>query len=139
MAPCTRRQFQLLVAGVATHVGLGCGRGTPTVSPLDRRIELPFARFSALAQPGGGVVVAVSGSFPVAVVRTDEHAAVALSATCTHVGCLLDYDKSPPHLHCACHGANFALDGAVLNGPTTVPLPTYAATVRPDAIAVDLS
>jgi Rieske Fe-S protein len=37
------------------------------------------------------------------------------------------------------HNANFDLSGAVLGGPTMIPLPVYAASVGPDAITVDLS
>jgi cytochrome b6-f complex iron-sulfur subunit len=72
-------------------------------------------------------------------VRTGDATAVALSATCTHAGCLLRYEASPSQLHCDCHGANFDLTGAVLRGPAIIPIPEYAATPGADAISVDLS
>jgi len=90
-----------------------------------------------LAAPGGSAVVDVQNGFPIAVVRTGDATAVALSATCTHAGCIVD--ASAGGLHCPCHDADFDLTGAVLRGPTTIPLPVYAATPGSNGIVVDLS
>ena len=109
------------------------------MTPNGNQVTLSFAQFPALTSVGGGVVVAVQGGFPIAVVRTGDATAVALSATCTHAGCTLDFAAAQEQLHCNCHNANFSLSGAVLNGPTMIPLPVYAATPGSDAIVVDLS
>lgn len=128
-----------LLAGAAAGLCAGCGAARPTLTPAGERVTLTFAAFPALADVGGSAVVDVSGRAPIAVVRTDAGAAVALSATCTHVGCILRYDAARAQLHCDCHDADFALDGSVLGGPTTVPLPTYAAMLAADGIIVDLT
>lgn len=141
MGGCTRREFNALLIGT-TAAGLfgGCTNMTTTpVAPSGKQVFLAFAQFPALAAAGGAAIVDVDGQFPIAVVRTTDAAAVALSATCTHQGCLVDYEPSVTHLHCPCHGAEFTLEGAVIGGPTTVPLPSYAATVQPDGINVDLT
>ena len=135
----SRREFTALLAGAAAGLCAGCGAATTTLTPTDSQVTLRYADFPALAQVGGGAIIDVAGRAPIAVVRTGDSDAAALSATCTHVGCLLEYEAGRAQLHCNCHGADFTLDGTVLGGPTTVPLPTYAATVQPDAIVVDLS
>jgi cytochrome b6-f complex iron-sulfur subunit len=138
MSGCTRRLFNLALCGATAEL-LACGSSLPVVTPSGNRLTLTYAQFPALATAGGGVVVEVQGGFPLAVVRTGDATAVALSATCTHAGCTLQYEANRSLVHCNCHNADFDLGGAVLRGPTTIPLPLYAATTGSDAIVVDLS
>lgn len=136
MAGCTRRTFNLVLCGAAVEL-VACGSSAPSVTPAGNQVTLGFAQFPALMAAGGAVVVDVKDKFPIAVVRTGGATATALSATCTHAGCIVDASSSA--LHCPCHNADFDLTGAVLRGPTVIPLPVYAATVGSDAIVVDLS
>jgi cytochrome b6-f complex iron-sulfur subunit len=139
MSGCTRRQFHRFVAGTAAGLW-ACGTSSATVAPTGGTVTLSFAQFPALGSPGGSVVVNVQGAFPLAVVRTGDLSAVALSATCTHQFCLMSFDAGRNTLHCPCHDADFDLTtGAVLRGPPPVPVPVYTATVQPDAIVVSLS
>ena len=46
----------------------------------------------------------------------------AVSGICTHQGCRLTLSARPVQLVCPCHGATFALDGAVLTHKFPVPL-----------------
>jgi cytochrome b6-f complex iron-sulfur subunit len=87
---------------------------------------------------GGSVVVGVNGFFPIVVIRTSDTDAAALSATCTHAGCIL-HAQGANDVHCDCHNADFALDGTVLRGPPPVPLPTYAASVDAEGITVQIT
>ena len=138
MSGCSRRTFNLVLGGLAVELA-ACGASGPTLPASNNQVTLSYAQFPALRSPGGGAVVMVQNQFPLAVVRTSDTAAVALSATCTHAGCIVDVSANGSQLHCPCHNANFDLGGAVLSGPTTIPLPTYAATPGPDGIVVDLS
>lgn len=138
MNGCPRRAFNLALCGAGLGL-IACGSSTPEVTADGNSLTLTYARFPALAATGGGVIVAVKGGFPLAVVRTGEMTAVALSATCTHAGCTLDYQADPQQLHCNCHGADFSLDGAVVHGPAIIPLPLYTATPGDSAVVVDLS
>jgi cytochrome b6-f complex iron-sulfur subunit len=74
-------------------------------------------------RPWEGKKVAV-GNQPVLVVRTDKEF-VAVSAVCTHLGCLVEFDTTKRNILCPCHGARFDLAGAVIAGPPPSPLPRY--------------
>lgn len=56
----------------------------------------------------------------------DEGGYYAVSATCTHLGCLVE-DQSAG-LQCPCHGSRFAQDGELVNGPAQRPLPHFLVT-----------
>ena len=103
-------------------------------------MSLSYAQFPALAAAGGSAVVMIKDGFPLAVIRTGDATAVALSATCTHAGCTLEYAADRSQLHCnRARTPNFDLAGAVLQGPTIIPLPVYAAVAGADAVVVDSS
>ncbi|MFG2652620.1 FAD-dependent oxidoreductase [Streptomyces sp. NPDC048436] len=71
--------------------------------------------------PGTGAVVRVNGS-RCAVYRDDTGATQAVSARCTHLGCLVAFNAAETSWECPCHGSRFATDGTVLQGPATRPL-----------------
>ncbi|MFH8485010.1 FAD-dependent oxidoreductase [Streptomyces longisporoflavus] len=72
--------------------------------------------------PGSGAVVKVEGH-RCAVYRDKEGAAHAVSARCTHLGCLVAFNEAETAWECPCHGSRFGIDGAVLQGPALSPLP----------------
>lgn len=53
---------------------------------------------------------------------------VALSAVCTHLACIVEYDPQKG-LWCPCHAATFDLRGNVKGGPAPRPLPSVPVTV----------
>ncbi len=74
-------------------------------------------------KPGHGAVVRVDGEL-CAVYRDDSGALQAVSAICAHRGCTVGFNDAERTWDCPCHGSRYAVDGAVLNGPTVRPLPT---------------
>jgi Rieske Fe-S protein len=52
-----------------------------------------------------------------AVYREPTGALRALSAVCTHLGCLVGWNNAEQSWDCPCHGSRYAPDGAVINGP----------------------
>ncbi len=60
----------------------------------------------------------------------------ALSATCTHLGCLVNWDETKQQLFCPCHAAFFDTRGNVLAGPAPSPLPSYDVLVSGGKIYV---
>jgi nitrite reductase/ring-hydroxylating ferredoxin subunit len=61
----------------------------------------------------------------------------ALSATCTHLGCLTQYEQEHGRIFCPCHGSRFGLDGAVTNGPAPAPLRRLALAVESGQLVLD--
>lgn len=72
-------------------------------------------------EPGEGRVVR-DGRTPVATCRTRDGQVHTVSATCTHLGCLVRWNQDAQTWDCGCHGSRFAPDGAVLEAPATEPL-----------------
>jgi glycine/D-amino acid oxidase-like deaminating enzyme/nitrite reductase/ring-hydroxylating ferredoxin subunit len=63
-----------------------------------------------------------SGVSPVAVYRDVEGSLHAVSAVCTHLGCVVQWNAGEKSWDCPCHGSRFGVDGAILNGPARTPL-----------------
>jgi cytochrome b6-f complex iron-sulfur subunit len=52
----------------------------------------------------------------------------ALSAVCTHLGCITRYKSDEKVIACPCHGSRFDLEGHVVHGPAPRPLPWLDVT-----------
>ena len=60
----------------------------------------------------------------------------AVSLTCTHLGCVVEYTQRG--FHCPCHGSRYDREGRVLKGPAPRPLPWYRIVQLPNGdLAVD--
>ena len=70
----------------------------------------------------------------VAVFRDDE-GVFAISAVCTHLGCIVK--PSPNGFACPCHGSEYAKDGAVTKGPAPKALPWLKVTKNGGGFVVD--
>ena len=55
----------------------------------------------------------------------------ALSAHCTHLGCLINKEQNGK-LICPCHGSEYDLNGNPVKGPAYKPLEKYKATLSDD-------
>ncbi|WP_437033918.1 FAD-dependent oxidoreductase [Streptomyces sp. enrichment culture] len=71
--------------------------------------------------PGEGAVVRADGG-RLAVYRDEDGTLHAVSARCTHLGCLVDFNSAERAWECPCHGSRFDTDGKVIQGPATRPL-----------------
>lgn len=72
-------------------------------------------------EPGCGVVVSRDGR-PVGISCDLDGTVRTVSATCTHLGCVVGFNDGDRTWDCPCHGSRFDLDGSVLDGPATDPL-----------------
>lgn len=71
---------------------------------------------------GEGAVV-VSGIGQRALYRDDDGIVHSLSARCTHLGCIVNFNSAERTWDCPCHGSRFdPVDGSVLEGPAVRPL-----------------
>ena len=77
------------------------------------------------------------GPKPVIVVHTLAGEFKAFSATCTHLGCTVEYrgDRGG-YFHCNCHGGEYDLTGRNISGPPPKPLTPYHLSLRSDDIVV---
>ncbi|KQU72394.1 hypothetical protein ASC75_23700 [Aminobacter sp. DSM 101952] len=67
-------------------------------------------------QPGEGGIVRSDGEL-LAVRRSADGGLTAVSAICTHVGCVVDWNPVDRTWDCPCHGSRFDEEGEVLSGP----------------------
>jgi glycine/D-amino acid oxidase-like deaminating enzyme/nitrite reductase/ring-hydroxylating ferredoxin subunit len=72
--------------------------------------------------PGEGGILR-EGIHKIAAYRDPMAGVIRLSATCTHLGCIVEWNTGEKTWDCPCHGSRFAPDGRVLNGPAKTDLP----------------
>lgn len=63
----------------------------------------------------------------------------AVSAVCTHLGCLVHWDEAANMIACPCHGARYKQDGEIISGPQPRPLKQYKAKIEGDNIVVSIA
>jgi Rieske Fe-S protein len=147
--PVTRRHLLVLGKMAVATLGFGgCavlrgGARHPVLEPSQQRLEgntllIPLAVLTGLgptealeARPGGG--------HPDLLVRHDKGSWQAITAHCTHRGCVVDWNAAADEWQCPCHGSRYAADGRVVTGPAARPLVVAPAHRKGDALAVDLT
>ena len=86
--------------------------------------------------PTGTAKEFVFNETPLVVINRRGSGFIALSRVCTHLGCLVGYDKFNSKLVCPCHAGEFDLEGRVLSGPATKPLQRYSLKITADQITI---
>jgi cytochrome b6-f complex iron-sulfur subunit len=76
------------------------------------------------------------GPTPVIIINTRDKGFLAFSKVCTHLGCLVKYDKEQQLFICPCHAGIFDLEGNVVSGPPPRPLQKFAVRVDGDNIVI---
>jgi cytochrome b6-f complex iron-sulfur subunit len=56
----------------------------------------------------------------------------AVSAVCTHLGCVTQWKSESQMIACPCHGSKFKPDGVKIEGPAPRPLPHFAISLTAD-------
>lgn len=64
---------------------------------------------------------------------------LALSRTCTHLGCSVPWDEAKNQFVCPCHGSTFSMSGEVLTAPAPRPLDTFPVRIENGIVKVDVS
>ncbi len=70
------------------------------------------------------------------IVRTDG-GLLAISAICTHLHCIINWNEVLKKFECPCHGAKFNQNGEVLEGPPPRPLDLYKLQIVAGNLVVD--
>ncbi|UUP18708.1 FAD-dependent oxidoreductase [Nitratireductor thuwali] len=111
------RRVKPLVGG-STFLSENARAGAHMVS--DRLMGAKSGKPEDIA-PGGAGIVSIDGK-QVAFRRTADGQPHGLSAKCTHMGCIVDWNAVDRTWDCPCHGSRFDENGRVLAGPAASPL-----------------
>jgi cytochrome b6-f complex iron-sulfur subunit len=76
------------------------------------------------------------GNRPRLLLLTPEGEYRAMSATCTHLSCTVQYRKDVHEVWCACHNGMYDLNGRNVSGPPPRPLEAFQVHVRGDEVVV---
>jgi cytochrome b6-f complex iron-sulfur subunit len=98
----------------------------------ERRQEMTVAQLDKDGSVKDGKVLVIRDP-------ADETKLLAVNNTCTHNGCAVQWEAKEKSFVCPCHGAKFAADGTVQNGPAKKPLKTYKAKIVGRKIVVKTS
>ena len=130
-----RREF-LAVAGAGALALAGLGTSVTAVRFLwpevlfEEETRFTVGRPEEIAQ-GTLLVLPEQKVFVV----HDAEGFFALSATCTHLGCIVK--PTAAGFECPCHGSRFARDGSVTKGPAPKALPWLGVSVASTSVTVD--
>jgi cytochrome b6-f complex iron-sulfur subunit len=128
---------------------LGTGVGATILSflyPVTRYLVPPQSSEPSLSEveldikpsaiaPNSGQIVPFSGK-PALVFRTAAGELKALTATCTHLACTVQYRPSRSDIWCACHNGVYDTNGMNVSGPPPRPLTRLDVNVRGDKIVL---
>ena len=81
----------------------------------DRLLKRATVPLDSIA-PGEGGIIAHNGE-QLAVCRQEDGSLITLSATCTHMGCIVGWNEIDRTWDCPCHGSRFDEWGEVIAGP----------------------
>lgn len=69
---------------------------------------------------------------------SSENDLTVLSATCSHLGCLVNYNKEKGEFICPCHGGRYDLSGKNIAGPPPAPLNSLPVRMEQGLILVGI-
>ncbi len=72
-------------------------------------------------------------------VRLADGSFLALSKSCTHLGCSVPWDSEKNTFICPCHGSTFDIQGTVLTPPAMRPLDYFPVMIENGLVRVDIS
>jgi cytochrome b6-f complex iron-sulfur subunit len=104
-----------------------------TSEPSLSEIELDVKASDIL--PNSGRIVPFSGK-PVILFRTVAGELKALTATCTHLACTVQYRGDRSDIWCACHNGVYDANGTNISGPPPKPLTKLDVAVRGDRVVI---
>src|SRR3954451_24808466 len=116
----------------ARRAGIKGGLGEMVKGNVDVARQFVVGRIASVPGvadlgPGTGSIVDYEGT-RYAVYRNDHGDLQAMSARCTHMGCLVAFNSAEKSWDCPCHGSRFDLVGQVIEGPAVRPLEEIETT-----------
>ena len=86
--------------------------------------------------PSGDAKDFIYRNTPAVIINSSDKGFIALSRVCTHLGCLVEYNRGKQRLICPCHAGNFDLEGNVLSGPPPKPLTAIPLRIDGENIVI---
>jgi Rieske Fe-S protein len=62
--------------------------------------------------------------------RIKEDEVIAISAGCTHLGCIVTWDEEQKIFKCPCHDGRYDAEGRVISGPPPAPLRRHKTKIE---------
>lgn len=140
----TRRQFSFIVVGAWGLVALASGIVMAALQSfmVPKVTKEPPSTFRA-GRPGDysepGVYTKLKNSRKVWIIHLDDGKLIALSTTCTHLGCIPNWLPADGKFKCPCHGSGFYMDGVNFEGPAPRPLERVKISLDGEYVVVDKS
>lgn len=76
------------------------------------------------------------GTTPAFLIVDDDGEFDAVSAVCTHLGCIVHINAENNGFACPCHGGQYNIDGLNVGGPPPKPLEKFRVAVRKNSLWV---
>ena len=108
------------LAGGPKFVKEGLGVAAHLVSGYLARRPKSFDELAS----GDAAIMEIDGK-RVAAFKDENGIVHAVSAVCSHMGCIVGWNETDRTWDCPCHGSRFELSGDVLHGPATRPLGSH--------------
>jgi Rieske Fe-S protein len=86
--------------------------------------------------PNNSSQIVKFGRKPVILIRSETGEFHALSATCTHLDCIVQYRPDLEQIWCACHNGLYDIKGRNISGPPPRPLTEYRVDIVSDEIHI---
>jgi len=71
--------------------------------------------------------------------RLEDGGFLALSRTCTHLGCTVPWVEEDKKFACPCHASSFDITGNVISAPASRALDIYRVMIENNVVKVDTS
>jgi cytochrome b6-f complex iron-sulfur subunit len=135
----TRREFleRVFYAGLGGGIIAVLGGITRFIIPPKRRSDIQSVAIAGRVAEFGITCSKkiMLGREPVYVIKKDD-SLIAVSAICTHAGCIVKLDEEKKWFVCPCHNGIFDISGRVKKGPPTSALPRYNVEIKDDIVYV---
>ncbi len=101
----------------------------------------PLVRFSSFTMPRKPRLMEVPAPLPLSGVHAGQDFllfvqgsdAWAVSRTCTHLGCRINYLEDKQLIECPCHQSQFTREGQRIAGPAEKDLPRFEVSLKKNA------
>ncbi len=141
--PSRRRFFKKLWGWIALAAGVElAGLSIPFISSgRKKQKKKETGTFTGIVPasdlPPGSVFPYQSGRLYVC--HLNDGGFLAVSITCTHLGCSVEWNEKKKEFICPCHHSMFSINGEVENPPATRALDIYPLKIEGGMVKVNLS